>query len=127
MAAVGFGGGAGGPEALGERLVAGRWLSDADRDGTLDVALINEAMAEKYWPGQDPIGKRFRQGNDTRPWITVVGVAGNVRHNGITAEIKPKFYRAFSQWHRSSGGPMRNMTLVVKTAGDPLALVSPVL
>ena len=117
---------AGGPEALGERLIAGRWLSETDRDGTLDVALINEAMAEKYWPGQDPIGKRFRQGNDTRPWITVVGVVGNVRHNGITGEIKPKFYRAFSQWHRSSGGPMRNMTLIIKTAGDPLALVSPV-
>jgi predicted permease len=116
----------GGPEALGERLVAGRWLSDADRDGTLDVALINEAMAQKYWPGQDPLGRRFRQGNATRPWITVVGVVGNVRHNGITAEVKPKFYRAFSQWHRSSGGPARNMTLVVKTAGDPLALVPPV-
>ena len=117
---------AGGPEALGERLVAGRWLTEADRDGALDVALINQAMAEKYWPGQDPIGRRFRQGNDTRPWITVAGVVGNVRHNGITAEVKPKFYRAFAQWHRSSGGPARNMTLIIKTADDPLALVQPV-
>ena len=117
---------AGGPEALGERLVAGRWLADADRDGSVDVALINEAMAAKYWSGQDPIGRRFRQGDAMRPWITVVGVVGNVRHNGITAEIKPKFYRAFAQWHRSSGGPARNMTLVIRTAADPLALVSSV-
>jgi predicted permease len=117
---------AGGPEALGERLVAGRWLTDADRDGTLDVALINESMAQKYWPGEDPLGRRFRQGNQSRPWITVVGVVGDVRHNGITAEVKPKFYRAFSQWHRSSGGPARNMTLVLKTAGGPLDLVQPV-
>jgi predicted permease len=117
---------AGGPEALGERLVAGRWLTDADRDGALDVALINEAMAEKYWSGQPALGRRFRQGGPDRPWITVVGIVGNVRHNGITTEIKPKFYRAFGQWHRSSGGPARNMTLVIKTAGDPSTHVAPV-
>jgi len=117
---------AGGPEALGERLVAGRWLTDRDTDGAQDVALINEAMAQKYWTGQDPIGRRFRMGGDTRPWITVVGIVGNVRHNGVTAEIKPKFYRAHGQFHRSTGNPARNMTLVVKTAGDPLMLVGAV-
>ncbi|HEY7476247.1 MAG TPA: ABC transporter permease [Vicinamibacterales bacterium] len=117
---------AGGPEALGERLVAGRWLTDQDTDGAQDVALINEAMAQKYWAGRDPVGRRFRMGPDTRPWITVVGIVGNVRHNGVTSEIKPKFYRAHGQFHRSSGNPARNMTLVVKTAGDPLMLVAPV-
>jgi predicted permease len=117
---------AGGPEALGERLVSGRWLTDQDTDGALDVALINEAMAQKYWAGQDPIGRRFRMGGDNRPFITVVGVVGNVRHNGVTAEIKPKFYRAHGQFHRSSGGPARNMTLVVKTGGDPALLIGPV-
>jgi predicted permease len=117
---------AGGPEALGERLKAGRWLTDQDTDGAQDVALVNEAMAQKYWAGQDPIGRRFRMGGDNRPFITVVGIVGNVRHNGVTAEIKPKFYRAHGQFHRSSGNPARNMTLVVKTAGDPLALIGPV-
>jgi predicted permease len=117
---------AGGPEALGERLVAGRWLTDQDTDGAQDVALINEAMAQKYWAGQDPVGRRFRMGPDTRPWITVVGIVGNVRHNGVTSQITPKFYRAHGQFHRSSGNPARNMTLVVKTAGDPLMLVAPV-
>ncbi len=117
---------AGGPEALGERLVAGRWLTDRDTDGAQDVALINEAMAQKYWAGQDPIGRRFRMGGDPRPFITVVGIVGNVRHNGVTAEIKPKFYRAHGQFHRSTGNPARNMTLVVKTAGDPLMLVGAV-
>jgi predicted permease len=117
---------AGGAEALGERLITGRWLTDADRAGALDVALINEAMAQKYWPGQSALGRRFRQGSPDRPWITVVGIVGNVRHNGITTEIKPKFYRAFAQWHLSSGGPARNMTLVVKSSGDPSALVAPV-
>ena len=117
---------AGGPEALGERLIAGRWLTDQDTDGAQDVALINEAMAQKYWSGQDPIGRRFRMGGADRPWITVVGIVGNVRHNGVTAETKPKFYRAHGQFHRSTGNPARNMTLVIKTAGDPLMLVGPV-
>jgi predicted permease len=115
-----------GPESLGERLVKGRWLADTDRPGTLDVALINEAMARKYWPGEEALGKRFRQGPPTRPWITVVGIVGDVRHNGVTDEVKPKFYRAFTQWHLSTGNPIRNMTLVVKAKNDPSALVGPI-
>jgi putative ABC transport system permease protein len=117
----------GGPEALGEKLVRGRWLNDADTIGAQDVALVNQAMADKYWTGQDPIGRRFRMGNNQeRPWITVVGIVGNVRHNGITAEIKPKFYRAHGQFHLSTGNPARNMTLVLKTATDPRAFAGPV-
>jgi putative ABC transport system permease protein len=114
---------AGGPEARGEKLIAGRWLNDQDTIGHPDVALINEAMAKKYWAGRDPIGHRFRMGDPTRPWIEVVGVVGNVRHNGIEAEIKPKFYRPLGQFHQSTGNPARNTTLVIKTAGDPMALV----
>jgi putative ABC transport system permease protein len=83
-------------------------------------------MAAKYWPGQDAIGRRFRQGGPDRPWITVVGIVGNVRHNGVTTEIKPKFYRAFDQWHLSSGNPLRNMTLVVRTERDPAELIGPI-
>jgi predicted permease len=116
----------GGIEALGERLVRGRPLSPNDAAGREDVALVNEAMAAKYWPGQDAIGRRFRMGGPDRPWITVAGIVGNVRHNGVTTEIKPKFYRAFGQWHLSSGNPARNMTLVVRTAGDPGTLAGPV-
>jgi len=119
---------AGGPEALGERLMRGRWLTDTDTIGTQDVALINESMALKYWEGQDPIGRRFRMGGaqNTSPMITVVGIVGNVRHNGVTAEVKPKFYRPFGQFHQSTGNPARNMTLIVKASGDPRALVSPI-
>ncbi len=116
----------GGAESLGERLVAGRWLTDADRAGAQDVALINEALAAKYWPGENALGRRFRQGGPDRPWITVVGIVGDVKHNGITGEVKAKFYRAFAQWHQSTGNPMRNMTLIVKAKGDPAALVSTV-
>ncbi len=119
---------AGGPEALGERLIRGRWFTDADTSGAEDVGLINEAMAEKYWSGRDALGGRFRLGaNTTRPWVTVVGIVGNVKHNGLTEEIKPKFYRPIGQWHQSTGGPSLNTTLVIKTASsDPYQLVEPV-
>lgn len=115
--------GAGGPEALGERLVQGRWLTDGDTDGRENVALINESMARAYWPDRPALGGRFKMGNAPQsPWITVVGIVGNVRHNGLEAPIKPKFYRPYGQFHQSTGSPSRNLTLVVKTAGDPMAL-----
>src|SRR6185436_2366741 len=80
----------------------------------------------KYWPGRDPVGQRFRIGGPQRPWVSVVGVVGDVRHNGITGIVKPKFYRPHAQFHRSRGGPTRDMALVVKTDGDPLALAGPI-
>lgn len=114
-------------EAMGARLVAGRDLTAADTDGGQDVALINESMARKYWDGRNPIGGRFRMGNSERsPLITVVGVVGNITHNGVTAEIKPKFYRPYGQFHRSTGNPARNLTLVIRTTGDPMLLALPV-
>jgi putative ABC transport system permease protein len=117
----------GGPEALGERLIAGRWLTDADTIGREDVGLINQAMADKYWSGRNALGGRFRMGSSEQsPWVTVVGVVGNVRHNSVTGQIKPMFYRPVGQFHQSTGRPQRNMSLVVKTAGDPMALVGAV-
>jgi predicted permease len=112
----------GAAETLGERLVRGRFLERRDDEGAPDVAVVNEAMARRYWGSQDPIGRRFRIGSPERPWVTVVGVVGDVRHNGITGAVKAKFYRPHAQFHRSRGGPTRDMALVVKTEADPLAL-----
>ena len=116
----------GAAETVGERLVSGRFLARGDDENAADVAVVNEAMARKYWSGRDPVGQRFRIGGAQRPWVTVVGVVGDVRHNGITGVVKPKFYRAHAQFHRSRGGPTRDMALVVKTDGDPLALAGPI-
>ena len=109
-------------EALGERLVRGRFLQRGDDENAPDVGLVNEAMARRYWGDQDPIGRRFRVGSMQRPWVTVVGIVGDVRHNGITGVVKAKFYRPHAQFHRSRGGATRDMALVLKTDGDPLAL-----
>jgi putative ABC transport system permease protein len=112
-------------EAMGMKQVKGRFLTLEDRTDTLQVALINETMVSRYWPDEDPLGQRIRMGSGTdQPWITVVGVVGDVTHNGIDVEIKEKFYRPHAQFHRSVGFAPRAMTLVVKTTADPVGLVS---
>ena len=114
-------------ESIGERIVRGRPIASDDKSDTMLVGLINEEMARLYWNGRDPIGGRMMIGGGAeRPWVTVVGIVGNVRHNGITDVIKEKFYIPHTQWHKSLGNPIRSMSLVVKTHGDPNALAGPV-
>jgi putative ABC transport system permease protein len=110
-------------EALGERLVRGRLFTAADTADAPAVALVNETMARLYWPDLDPVGRRLRMGFDPgRPWVTVVGIVKDVRHNGVAGIVKEKFYRPHAQFHRSTGDAPRSMTLVVKTEGAPLGL-----
>jgi putative ABC transport system permease protein len=114
-------------EALGERVVSGRGFTAADRGDARQVALVNETMAARYWSDGNPIGRRIRMGSDgTRPWITVVGVVQDVRHNGITTTVKEKFYIPHAQFHLSTGFAPPAMTLVIRTDGDPRDLASPV-
>jgi putative ABC transport system permease protein len=112
-------------EALGERLVRGRLFSAADTLDAAPVALVNETMARKYWAGRDAIGGRFKMGNPNGPWITVVGIIGDVRHNGVTAPIKTKFYRPYLQFSQTTGDAMNTGTIVVRTDGDPLSVAEP--
>jgi putative ABC transport system permease protein len=111
-------------EAMGMRLVRGRWFTPADTtDGAL-VAVINETMARTYWTEPDKVvGGRIRT-NAKFPWMTVVGIVADERHNGVTGTVKEKFYVPHSQWHLASGNIIRNAFLVVRTSGDPLALAA---
>jgi predicted permease len=114
-------------QAMGERIVRGRGIEPGDTASTQLVALVNEEMARRYWAGRDPIGGRFRIGGRAdRPWVTVVGLVGDVRHNGITEMIKEKFYVPHTQWHLSVGNPIRSMTLVLRANGSPAFLAAPV-
>jgi putative ABC transport system permease protein len=116
-------------EAIGERVIRGRTILDTDvADGML-IALINEEMAAKYWSDRDPVGGRFKIGGGNpaaRPWVTVVGIVANVRHNGLTDVVKEKFYVPHTQWPRSVGNAIRSMTVVVKAERDAQSLASPV-
>jgi predicted permease len=81
-------------------LVRGRFFAAIDDSGTTRVTLVNRAMAERYWPRQDPIGKRFRaksmEWNDA-PWLTVIGVVGDVRHWGLERDAPLEHYVLYRQ------------------------------
>jgi predicted permease len=113
-------------EALGERLVEGRTFAASDTSDSQLVAVVNQTLARRYFPDGRALGGRIRLGNARNPWVTVVGIVADVKHNELTGIVKEKFYVPHSQWHRSTGGPRRAMTVVVKTTGDPLQLASPV-
>jgi predicted permease len=115
-------------EAMGMRLVRGRWFTAAETETAMPVAVINETMARTYWPnGEGSVGGRVRIGNMKNPWLTVIGIVADERHNGVTGIVKEKFYVPHSQWHIATGGNLiRNVFVVVRTVGDPLALAGPV-
>jgi putative ABC transport system permease protein len=109
--------------AMGEQIARGRDLQRTDTSDTQLVALVNEEMVRRYWAGRDPIGGRFKIGGRMdRPWVTVVGIVKDVRHNGVADIVKEKFYVPHRQWHKSVGFPIRAMTLVVRTPGTPSSL-----
>ncbi len=103
--------------------VRGRFFTAADAESAPLVAVINQAMAARYWPGADPIGKRFHIGNRNQPWVTVVGVAPQVRHNAVVETPRAEMYVAHAQWEAAGAQTIRSMNVVVRTSGDPRALV----
>src|SRR5207302_5772724 len=72
-------------QAMGIALLRGRYFEDRDRDQAAPVAIIDETMAQTYWPGEDPIGKRIKRGGrlSTAPWMTIVGVVRHVRYRTL--------------------------------------------
>jgi putative ABC transport system permease protein len=104
-------------QALGIRLLRGRALDTRDGPNTSGV-LVNEAMADKFWPGEDPIGKRFGQGRDLKTFYTVVGVIGNIRSYGLAVRSPYEFYRTTDQ------APPSAMTVVLRSSGEqPSSLI----
>ena len=115
-------------EAMGSRLMRGRWFNTADTIQSQPIAVINETMARTYWKNpEDAVGGRIRIGNMRNPWLTVVGMVADERHNGVTSVVKEKFYVPHTQWHIATGNnPIRGGFLVVRTTGDPKAVAGPV-
>jgi predicted permease len=108
-------------ETAGIPLKKGRFFSDDDRAGSPPVAIINETMARSYWrPGEQIIGKRFRFPGDGPPWITVVGVTGDMHRQGLEKQVAPQVFRPHAQ------EPDNMLDVVVRTSGDPQAVAAAV-
>jgi len=102
--------------AMGIRLVAGRTFTDRDDERSPGVVIVSRSLAEHYWPGASPIGKRLKLARytATAPWLTIVGVVADVRHGTLAAASRQVAY--FPHAQRPSGG----MELVIRTAAtDP--------
>lgn len=102
-------------KVFGLPLLEGSDFSDADREDSQRVVIINKRAAERIWQGESPVGKRIRFDRRSSPWCTVVGVVGNVKHSGQDNNEEPEMYFPFSQM------PVRNLTLVVRTASDSVS------
>jgi putative ABC transport system permease protein len=101
-------------------VVEGRAFTAAEERDTVNlVALVSKALAARIWPGESAVGKRVRMGGPERPWRTVIGVTGNVRHTGLDATVTQQFYVPERQWFFSDALEV----LVVRTKGDPSAMV----
>jgi putative ABC transport system permease protein len=109
--------------AMGLRLVEGRFLTPADHENAPLVAVINETMAARYWPGERAIGKRFHMNTDERPWMTIVGIVHTVRHNAVIEPPRAEMYIPHAQLPIEVGSAPRAMTIVLKASADPLAMV----
>ena len=115
-------------EAMGLELTEGRVFDarDNDMDGALAM-IVNQAFVKQYVAGRPPLGTRVVvNGSDSGKVYTIVGVVENVRHNSLIATVKPEFYATLSQYARAPGSVRRNMSLVVRTEGDPATFINPV-
>jgi len=116
-------------EAMRIPLRRGRLFRESDGPDAPPVAIVNETMARKFWPGyplgQDPLGKRFRfdNGLDMTPWLTIVGIVGDVRQMRLNEPPRQEMY--FPYWQAKDNW-MVPRDLAIRASGDPLSLASAV-
>lgn len=113
-------------QTLGTRIIRGRGLSDADRSGAPAVAVVNQRMAARYWPGQDPLGKCFHVMGD-KGCTDVVGVSENAALYTMMESGEAQFYTPMTQLLRdSSYGDWRSEALLIRADGEPGSLITAV-
>jgi putative ABC transport system permease protein len=108
-------------QALGIPLRSGRFFTSSDGPDAPKIVLVNEALARRFFPGEDPIGRRIRLGpNPNAAWRTIVGVTGDTRQLGPDRVPQPEAFESQMQ------DPMSTVTVAIRTAGDPMSLVGSV-
>ncbi len=108
--------------AIGIPLLRGRAFTEQDTPDAEPVAIVNETLARRIWPNENTVGKRiaFFAPQGLEPWRVIVGVTGDVKHRGLNEEARPEIYVPHAQ------APEGTMTLILRAAGDPLALTAAV-
>jgi predicted permease len=106
-------------KTMGIPFLRGRDFDDRDTAKSAPVAIVDETLAQLYWPGQDPLGKRvkFGDGASKMPWMTVIGEVGHVHYRSLETKSRTEVYVPQDQ------NPSPFMNFVIRTSGDPLSLV----
>jgi putative ABC transport system permease protein len=110
-------------ETIGTRLLRGRTFDARDTSASTKTVVINETLAKRLWPGDDPIGKRLKQGwpetpPSVSPWREVVGVVADLKLNGVMVETPMQAYLPLPQ------EPSRGLAIVIRSASDPASIAS---
>jgi putative ABC transport system permease protein len=111
-------------QTMGIPLKRGRYFEESDDEGSLPVTIVNETMARQYWPGEEPLGKRFKLGIPEAPWVTIVGVVADVRQMGMDVPVKAEMYFPCRQIKTHFWYAPRD--LVVRSNGNPASLIAAV-
>ena len=111
-------------EALGIPLKSGRSFTSGDTPATPLVAVINDAAARRFFPTENPIGKRVKNGgaDSGSPWIEIVGVVGSIHNRGLAQDPQPEFFANI----RQAEGWSNQLFLIVRTINDPYQVLSAV-
>ena len=106
-------------QAMNIPVLRGRVFETSDRAATTGLAVVNAALVARLFPNEDAVGRRVRMGpNPNSPWLTIIGVVGDIRHSSLEDQPRPEIYISYLK------GPPTSPYLVIKTAGDPLALAT---
>jgi predicted permease len=110
-------------KAISMKLLEGRLFDESDGAETRGVALVNQTMARSFWPGENPVGRRFKRGafREDAPWITIVGIVGDVHQAGLAVPARAEMYLPYQQQEF-----FPPEYLAVRTSGDPLFLAESV-
>jgi putative ABC transport system permease protein len=111
--------------ALGIPLIRGRLFDSRDNQQTPKAVIINQTAARRYWPNDNPIGKRILSGIDDDQWSTIIGVVGDVKHAGLDSDTNPETYYHYLQIPpQAMNFAEATMALAIRTSGDPSAAAS---
>jgi putative ABC transport system permease protein len=107
-------------DTIGAHLLKGRDFNEGDGQVAAAVAIISETAARRYWPGEDPIGRRIKRGSATaRPrWLTIVGIVSDARQAWFDKEIRPQLYLPYLQ------APQPTMSFLLRVSGNPISLAA---
>jgi putative ABC transport system permease protein len=112
-------------KTLGVQILRGRAFTEQDREDAPPVAVINEAMAKRLWPGQDPLGHTLKMFDPQSPWVTVVGVVRDILSRGVGKSVPATMFFPYAQAGKSAYIIPRQVSIAIKTARNPDAMGGP--